>query len=524
MHKEMPALAANGFTPIGRDECHPLADVLKRYRGLAIAHNLWSIRRHQQWGSEMVQREQGLATDLALRICVWAERWFPDPFVVAALAVVLVAVAALVAGAPAVSVASAFGDGFWSLIPFTMQMCFVLIGGYVVADSAPVIAALDRLARWPRSGRGAVAMTAAVALLLSLLHWGLSLIGTALLVRALARREDLQMDYRAAGAAAYVGLGATWALGLSSSAAQLQANPASMTRELLAITGVIPFSETILLWQSLLLTMILVGLSIVVAWLTAPGPAKAMTAQRLGLDVSRPVATGTASDRPADRLEQSPLLSLALLALGVGWLWHEGAAKGALGLLSNLNSYNFLLLMLGLLLHWRPRRFLDAVLRAVPSTAGILIQFPLYGGVALILTKAASADGLTLSSRLAGVLAGLSSAGSFPITVGVYSALLGFLVPSGGGKWLIEAPYVMQAANHLHVHLGWTVQVYNAAEALPNLVNPLWMLPVLGILGLRARDIVGFSMMQLAVHLPAVLFLLWLLGGTLTYHPPVLPG
>ena len=82
----------------------------------------------------------------------------------------------------------------------------------------------------------------------------------------------------------------------------------------------------------------------------------------------------------------------------------------------------------------------------------------------------------------------------------------------------------MPAANHLHVHLGWTVQVYNAAEALPNLINPLWMLPVLGILGLRARDIVGFSVMQLAVHLPVVLFLLWLLGSTLTYHLPVMPG
>ena len=69
--------------------------------------------------------------------------------------------------------------------------------------------------------------------------------------------------------------------------------------------------------------------------------------------------------------------------------------------------------------------------------------------------------------------------------MGVYSAVLGFFVPSGGGKWIIEAPYVMQAANDLEVHLGWAVQVYNAAEALPNLINPFWMLPLLGILGLQ---------------------------------------
>src|ERR1700757_88586 len=86
-----------------------------------------------------------------------------------------------------------------------------------------------------------------------------------------------------------------------------------------------------------------------------------------------------------------------------------------------------------------------------------------------------------------------------------------------------EAPYVMQAANELKVHLGWAVQIYNAAEALPNLINPFWMLPLLGVLGLRARDVVGFTFLQLLLHLPIVLFLLWALAYTLEYHPPVVP-
>jgi len=107
--------------------------------------------------------------------------------------------------------------------------------------------------------------------------------------------------------------------------------------------------------------------------------------------------------------------------------------------------------------------------------------------------------------------------------MGIYSAVLGFFVPSGGGKWIIEAPYVMQAANELEVHLGWAVQVYNAAEALPNLINPFWMLPLLGILKLRARDVIGFTMVQFIAHVPVVLLLLWALGMTLEYTPPVMP-
>ena len=79
----------------------------------------------------------------------------------------------------------------------------------------------------PKTGLGAVGLVAAVSMLASLLNWGLSLIFGGLLVRALAARRELRMDYRAAAAAAYLGLGATWALGLSSSAAQLQANAAA---------------------------------------------------------------------------------------------------------------------------------------------------------------------------------------------------------------------------------------------------------------------------------------------------------
>jgi short-chain fatty acids transporter len=186
---------------------------------------------------------EGILARLGLRFTNWAERWFPDAYVFVALAVAVVAAAALINGAPAVAVAASFGDGFWSLIVFTMQMVMVVVSGYVVASSPPAARLIDGLAKIPRSGRGAIPYLAGIAMLTSLLNWGMSLVFSGLLVRALARRTDLRMDYRAAGAAAYLGLGATWALGLSSSAAQLQANAASLPKPLLQITGVIPFSE-----------------------------------------------------------------------------------------------------------------------------------------------------------------------------------------------------------------------------------------------------------------------------------------
>jgi short-chain fatty acids transporter len=435
----------------------------------------------------------------------------------------VIAAAALLNGASPVTVAKSFGDGFWSLITFTMQMAMIVISGYVVASSPAVAKLIDALAALPRSGPAAVAFVAAVSMLTSFLSWGMSLIFSGLLVRALARRNDLRMDYRAAGAAGYLGLGATSTLGLSSSAAQLQANAASLPKPLLELTGVIPFAQTIFLWQSLAIAAVLLVISIALARLSTPSDAKAVTAKMMGADVEIASSKLAPRERPGEWLEYSPLLTLIVVTLAGGWLAQEFSAKGAILAISNLNTYNLIFMMLGALLHWRPRSFLNAAAKAVPATTGILIQFPLYGGIAAMMTTAKGLDGQSVADRVAHAFVSLTTADTFPVVMGLYSAVLGFFVPSGGGKWIIEAPYVMQAANDLKVHLGWAVQIYNAAEALPNLINPFWMLPLLGVLGLKPRDIVGFTFLQFLVQVPVVLFLLWLFAGTLTYMPPIIP-
>jgi short-chain fatty acids transporter len=157
-----------------------------------------------------------------------------------------------------------------------------------------------------------------------------------------------------------------------------------------------------------------------------------------------------------------------------------------------------------------------AVAAAIGPVGGVLIQYPLYAGIVKMMTESG------LATQLAHFFVAISSRDTFPVMVGIYSAFLGLFIPSAGGKWLIEAPYLLEAAKTQEVHLGWVVQTYNATEALANLIHPFWMLPLVGILGLKARDIVGYSMLQFAVHVPLVLFLVWMLNYTLTYSPPLI--
>ena len=252
----------------------------------------------------------------AFGVTQWAQRWFPDSYIFAILAAVIVAVAALGAGVPVHSILDNFGEGYWSLIPFTMQMAIVVISGYVVASSPPARKVIDRLALIPKSERSAIAYIAFFTILASLFNWAFSLVFGGLYVRALARRKDLRVDYRAAGAAGYLGLGATWALGLSSSAAQLQANVESIPKALLPITGVIPFSETIFLPQSLFMLTVLTVVSVTIAYFSAPGRERAVTAGDLGITIDDNEPPTEKPRTPGDWIEHSPILTLLVCCFG----------------------------------------------------------------------------------------------------------------------------------------------------------------------------------------------------------------
>jgi short-chain fatty acids transporter len=446
-----------------------------------------------------------LAT-VGLGLSAWFERWFPDAFALALSACAIVFAASLAAGAGPVQTAQWFGAGFWDLVAFTMQIALIIVTGYVVAVSPPVYVIVRRMSTLPKTGPAAVAFVGLFSMLSSLLSWSFSLIFSGLLAREVAHRVR-GTDYRALGAAAYLGIGSVWALGLSSSAALIMASPASLPDSIEAISGVIPLGQTLGLWQSLVMAAAIIVLSILICYYSAPGASQARSMADMGVDYAPPPPPLEKPDRPGEWLEYSPFLTLIVCGLAIAFFVREVATLGA-SVILELNHYVFAFLIAGMLLHWRPRSFVQAVAAAVPSIAGVLVQYPIYAGIVRMMTESGLAD------RIAHFFVAVSNFDTFPVLVGIYSAFLGFFVPSAGGKWLIEAPYVLEAAKTHGVHLGWVVQTYNATEALANLIHPFWMLPLIGILGLKARDIVGYSMLQFVIHTPVVLFFVWVLNYT----------
>lgn len=476
----------------------------------------------------------------AMRPIAFLEHYLPDAFVFALIATAIVFVAGLFSSHGALSpLLLAWGKGFSSLLAFTLQMAMVIITGHVVASAPAVARLLHRLSSLPRTPRGAVAFVTLLALLSSWLNWGFSLVFSALLARAVAARfaeRGETVDYRALAAASFLGLGSIWAQGLSGSAALQMATPGAVPEALAQIvrcghahcveavgagqtgpaSGLLPLSQTIFLWQSLVSVVIEILVVTLVMTRLTPLGGSARSAADLGISLAAPQVTtppmgDAAIARPGELLEHRPWLSWIALAIGTGYLVAYFAAATRVLEAITLHTVILALLLLGTALHRTPARLQQAFAGATPAVWGVILQFPFYGGIAGLLSAT------QLNERIADVFVRLSSRATLPPLIAIYSALLGIFVPSGGSKWLIEAPYVLAAAHRLKVHLGWMVAVYDLGEALANLVQPFWMLPTLAILGLKARQVMGFTVLVFLVLLPLVLLLTWGLGQTLTY-------
>ena len=430
---------------------------------------------------------------VADRLARTSARWVPDSFSIACLLTLATFALGLTVGrATPLQCLRAWGGGFWELLSFAMQIAIVIFAGYVVAVSPPVTRLLEGVAALPRSPRQAVAWTAVLSMGLCWLNWGLGLIASAVLVRFMARRNP-EADYRLLVAAAYLGMGATWHAGPSGSVPLLLATPDTfMIRDGL-IAGPIPLSETVFTTRNLALT------AAVVVALTAfavrlhppPGQETRADAQALaGLGAFAPPAA-PAAPAPAERLMHSRVLHRLVGAAGIAYMALQVASAGAN---LTLDSVNLLFLSLGLVLHPSPASVIKAAEEAVRPLHGVVLQFPLYAGIYGIL------KGTALAAAIASAFLAVATARTFPLIVFWYSAVLDYFVPSGGGKWAIEALYVLRAGQALGVPATEVAMAYAYGDMATNIVQPFWAIPLLGVAGLEFRDILGYSILMFAVY------------------------
>jgi short-chain fatty acids transporter len=437
---------------------------------------------------------------LAIRLSGWAERCMPGAMTIAVVLTLLtMGSASVVTGATPLRVVQAWGDGFWALVPFAMQMVIVVVSGFLVASAPPVDRLMTRLAAQARSPRSAVVLMAAVSMALAWVHWGLSLVGCAMLVRHMVRAVP-SVDYRLLVCAAYFGMGATWHAGLSASAPLLVATPGHFLE---ATMGVVPMRDTVFSAFNLSLTAGVVALLLGMVWWMHPAPSDTRpappgTAEHLAHFVP-PAPSG---EGLAARLDHHRALPLVIALCGAVWLGSY-VWRGSAGL--TLDVLNFAFLMLAVGLHPSMASLVAAAEQGAPLAAGVILQFPFYAGMYGII------QGTGLAEIMGQAIAASASAESLPLLLYWYSGLVNYLVPSGGSKWAIEAPYLVDAALRLGVPLPQVVLSYAWGDMATDLIQPFWALPLLAAARIDFRDILGYASLVFVAYTFVVSVAFWLL-------------
>ena len=139
---------------------------------------------------------------------------------------------------------------------------------------------------------------------------------------------------------------------------------------------------------------------------------------------------------------------------------------------------------------------------AIGSAAGILLQFPLYFGIMSLISNSGLLD------ELASFFIQISDQSSFPIFTLISAGIINVFVPSGGGQWAVQGPIVIEAAKALNVSISKSVMALAYGDQLTNMLQPFWALPLLGITGLKAKDILPYSFLFMLVGVLIFIFVL----------------
>lgn len=383
--------------------------------------------------------------------------------------------------------------GFWDLLSFTMQMMLILVLGHALA----LTPLMSRFTHWIalrcQTTPSAALLVSLTTIVLGLLNWGLALIVGAILARKIgetAREQNRALNYPLIGAAGYLGL-LVWHGGLSGSATLKVAESNHFLAEQI---GQIPVTDTIFSTMNLTINLVLLVAIPCLFYLLG----------KMSFSTTTPLPTASQSNtiksKPndclgAEHLDYSSwfgkIFGLIILSQAFYLLFFKSNGAGFTSL--SLNLINFILLGLGLFLNRSIHDYLNALEEAIIGSVGILIQFPLYAGIAGVIKYSG------LIAVFSQFITEVATPATYPLFTFLSAALVNIFVPSGGGQWAVQGPIIAQAAQNLNASMPLGVMAFAYGDQITNMLQPFWALPLLSITKLKAHEIIPYSFITMIV-------------------------
>ena len=404
-------------------------------------------------------------------------------------------------------------QGLWnsSLLVFAMQMMLMLVLGHVLALSKPVNRGIEHMTAYCNTTANAAFWVCLLSLLVSLFNWGLGLIFGAIFARKVAENAQKNLwpiHYPIIGACGYSGL-MVWHGGISGSTPVKAAESGHLeslmtgiynSEQLAELPEFLSFSDTVFSTMNMSLSLVL--LIVLPCFMYFMG--KRSTAQEYQLN-NTTIKDEKQKLDGAEKLDHSKLLAAMLGAGILAFAFYKAVVLPDTFNLNFIspNFINFTLLGLGILLHGNFYRFLKAIDNAIGGASGILIQFPLYFGIMGIMKHSG------MINHLSEFFVSISTETTFPVFTFISAGIVNVFVPSGGGQWAIQGPIIIEASQQLGLNISKNVMALAYGDQLTNMLQPFWALPLLGITGLKAKEILPYTVIIMFVG--AVIFISGLL-------------
>ncbi|MCQ9618299.1 TIGR00366 family protein [Paenalcaligenes niemegkensis] len=421
----------------------------------------------------------------------FSRKYVPNPFVFAILITLFIFVVGITATpSSAMDMVSYWYLGFWDLLNFSMQMVAILLFGYVLASSPPVRRIIVKAATLPNSPGQAIMLITLLAIGFGYLSWGLGLIVGAIAAKEVcyqAKRRQIKVHYPLAAAAGFTAL-IMFNNGFSASAPLLVNTEGHFLYDAI---GLIPVTETIFAIPSLItLALFTVCIPLVYRAMHPDSADVEEIPDRTPVIEAEAPAHGNEPKTLAEKLEESRLLSYIIVLGGLIYIVYHFMTRG---FDLNLNLINFSLMIIGMATYKTPIAYVKAIDEGITACGQIVLQFPFYAGIMGMMAKSG------LVETFANLLISVSNQYTLPLTSFYSAALINLAIPSAGGQWAVQGPILVDAAQKLDVDISLIVMAYSYGDQLTNGIQPMWMLPLLGIAALKARDILGYTAVMMIV-------------------------
>lgn len=419
-----------------------------------------------------------------------AEKIIPDSFVFCVVLTLVVAVLSLtVCHIGPVELLTSWWDGLSSQFTLAFQMGLMVVVCATCARSPQVSKLLDGLSGLVHTRVAALILLMAFGYVSSMLNWAFCTIVTPILAMQLAKRvKGLHFPMMVAGGYCCMILGQC--LGPSATLYSNLATEGSNYAEIVGKTMTV--AETCYNPVNVVLWVILAVCFIVLVLFTQPGDDELVELRSIATqaDVApKDYQSREKATTPAEKMNTcKPIMWVVGAAIFIYiYIIYSIATKGFFATL-NMNMVIFMFVGINCFLFPQPHSWMEAHTDSMHLATDVILQFPFYGAIMGMMYVEGG-----LGSVIVNAIVSVATAQTMPIFSFLSACIVNLFIPSQGGQFTVQGPLIVQAAQSIPgTNLVNCLNGFVFGDECTNLLQPLYVIPALSVVGMKLKDVWGF--------------------------------